>query len=138
VSGTKALSEGTQKLAQSVPALKEGMGQLVSGADALTGNSAALKEGAAKLTNGAGQLNDGIGKLDGGAHALNDGLKEFDKKAVKKIADAYHGDVKDLSERIKAVISAGEDYRTFAGAADDMEATTKFIIRTDGIQVEEE
>ncbi len=138
VSGTKALSDGTQQLAQSVPALKDGIGQLVSGANELTGNNAALKDGVAKLSNGAGQISDGVGKLDRGAHQLHDGIREFDEKAVKKIADAYRGDVKDLAERIKAVMRAGEEYRTFAGAAEDMDATTKFIIRTDGIRGEEE
>ncbi|MDE7310263.1 MAG: hypothetical protein K2N87_01340 [Eubacterium sp.] len=138
VSGTKALSEGTQQLAQSIPALKEGIGQLVAGADELTGNNAALKDGVAKLSDGAGQITDGVGKLDSGAHELSDGLKEFDKKAVKKIADAYHGDVKELTDRIQAIMRAGEEYRTFGGAAEDMDATTKFIIRTDSIKAEEE
>lgn len=138
VSGTKALSEGTQQLAQSVPVLKDGIGQLVAGADELTGNNAALKDGVAKLSDGAGQISDGVGKLDSGAHELKDGLKEFDKKAVKKIVDAYHGDVKELTERIKAIMRAGEDYRTFSGAPDNMDATTKFIFRTDSIKAEEE
>lgn len=138
VSGTKALSEGTQQLAQNVPVLKDGIGQLVAGADELTGNNAALKDGVAKLSDGAGQISDGVGKLDSGAHELKDGLKEFDKKAVKKIVDAYHGDVKELTERIKAIMRAGEDYRTFSGAPDNMDATTKFIFRTDSIKAEEE
>ncbi len=134
VSGSRALSEGTQQLAERVPALKDGIGQLMSGADQLTGNDAALKNGVAKLSDGAGEIRDGVGKLDRGAHELSDGLKEFDKKAVKKIVDAYHGDVKELTERIQEIIRAGEDYRTFAGAPEDMEATTKFIIRTDSIK----
>lgn len=138
VSGTKALSEGTQQLADSVPALKNGIGQLVSGAEELTGNNAALKDGAAKLADGAGQISDGVGKLDNGAHELNDGLKEFDKKAVKKIVDAYNGDVKELTERIKEIVRAGEEYRTFSGAAENMDATTKFIMRTDSIKVKED
>lgn len=138
VSGTKALSEGTKQLADSVPALKNGINQLVSGANELTGNNAALKDGVAKLSDGAGQISDGVVKLDDGAHELHDGLKEFDKKAVKKIMDAYHGDVKNLAERIKEIMRAGEDYRTLCGAPDNMDATTKFIIRTDSIKAEDE
>lgn len=134
VSGTAALCEGTQQLAQRVPVLKEGISQLVSGADQLTGNDAALKNGVAKLSDGAGQISEGVGKLDLGAHELRDGLTEFDKKAVKKIVDAYHGDVKELTERIREIVRAGEDYRTFSGAPEDMEATTKFIIRTDSVK----
>jgi len=138
VSGTKALSEGTQQLAESVPALKNGIGQLVSGANELTGNNAALKDGAAKLSDGAGQISDGVVKLDDGAHELRDGLKEFDKKAVKKIVDAYNGDVKELTQRFKEIVRAGEDYRTFSGAPENMDATTKFIIRTDSIKAKED
>ncbi len=136
VSGTKALSEGTQQLAEKVPTLKNGIGQLVSGADELTGNNAALKSGVTKLSDGAGQISDGAGKLGSGAHELRDGLNEFDKKAVQKMLDAYNGDVKELTERIKEIVRAGEDYRTFGGASKNMDATTKFIIRTDGIKTE--
>ncbi len=134
VSGTKALSEGTQQLASSVPALKDGIGQLLNGANELAGNNASLKDGAAKLADGAVQISDGVVRLDDGAHELNDGLAEFDKKAIQKMADAYHGDVKDLTERIRAAAQAGENYRTLCGAADDMEAVTKFVIRTDAVK----
>lgn len=136
VSGTKALSEGTQQLASSVPELKNGIGQLLNGAQELAGNNASLKDGAAKLADGAVQISDGVGKLNDGAHELNDGLEEFDKKAIQKMADAYHGDVKELTERMKAVAKAGEDYGTLCGAADDMDAVTKFIIRTDAVKVQ--
>lgn len=138
VSGTKALSEGTRQLAESVPALKNGIGQLVSGADELTGNNTTLTDGVAKLSDGAGKISDGAGRLGDGAHELSDGLKEFDKKAVKKMVDAYNGDVKELTERVKEIVKAGENYRTFSGAPDGMDATTKFIFRTDGIRAKEE
>ena len=136
VSGAQALSEGTQQLAERVPELQNGIAQLVSGADQLTGNDTALKNGVAQLSDGAGQIRDGIGALDRGAHELHDGLKEFDKKAVKKIVDAYHGDVKELTERMREIVRAGEEYQTFSGAPKDLEATTKFIIRTDSIKKE--
>lgn len=152
VSGTKALSEGTQQLASSVPALKDGIGQLLNGAHELTGNNASLKDGVAKLADGAVQISDGatkladgavqisdgVVKLDDGAHELSDGLEEFDKKAIQKMADAYHGDVKDLTERMKAIAKAGEDYGTLCGAAAEMDAATKFIIRTDAVKLKEE
>ena len=106
----------------------------MAGADELTGNNAALKDGVAKLSDGAGQISDGAGKLGDGAHELSDGLDEFDKKAVKKMVDAYNGDVKELAERLKEIMRAGEDYRTFSGASEHMDATTKFIFRTDGVK----
>lgn len=138
VSGTQALSAGTQQLADSVPALKNGISQLLGGAQELAGSNGALKDGVSKLADGTTQIRDGVVKLDDGAHELSDGLDEFDEKAVSKIAEAYHGDIKDLVERLKAVAKAGEDYGTLCGAADDVSAATKFIFRTDAIKADEE
>lgn len=136
VSGAKALSAGTQQLADNVPALKNGINQLLDGANTLVSNNAALKDGVSKLSDGTTKISDGVVKLDDGAHELSDGLEEFDKKAISKLVDAYQGDVKDLVERIKAVLQAGEDYGTFCGAADGVDASTKFIFRTDAVKAE--
>lgn len=152
VSGTAALSDGTQQLADNIPALKSGIGQLQSGANELVSNNAALKDGISKLGDGAVKISDGVAKLDDGAakisdgvvklndgaHDLSDGLDEFDKKAISKLTDAYNGDVKDLVERIKAMIQAGEDYGTFCGAPDGMDTTSKFIFRTDAVKLEDD
>lgn len=138
VSGMQALSAGTQQLADSVPALKDGIAQLQNGANELVTNNGALKDGVSKLADGTSQISDGARKLKDGAKELSDGLEEFDEKAISKVVDAYNGDVKDLMERVKAIVRAGEDYRTFCGAADSVEATTKFIFRTDAIKAGQE
>lgn len=138
VTGSKALSDGTQQLANSIPTLKNGISQLLNGANELNGNNGALKDGVAKLADGTVQIADGVVKLDDGAHKLSDGLTEFDEKAISKLVDAYHGDLKQLVERMKEIVRAGEDYRTFSGASKDVSATTKFIFRTDGIKVKED
>lgn len=152
VSGTAALSSGTQQLADNVPALKSGIGKLQTGADKLVSNNAALldgvsrlddgaakiSDGVSKLNDGATKISDGVTKLDDGAHDLSEGLNEFDKKAISKLTDAYNGDVKDLVERIKAIIQAGEDYGTFSGASHGVETTSKFIFRTDAVKLEDD
>ena len=138
VSGAQALSAGTQQLADRVPALKNGIGQLLSGARELAGSNGALKDGVSKLADGTTQIRDGVVKLDDGAHELSDGLVEFDEKAVSKMAEAYHGDVKDLIERLKAAAEAGEDYGTLCGAAEGVSATTKFVFRTEAVKADEE
>lgn len=135
VSGTKALSEGTKQLAESIPAMRSGIGQLLNGADELAGNNASLKEGAAKLKDGAVQISSGVGKLSNGAQELNDGLDEFDRKAIQKMADAYHGDIKELSQRLSAIAQAGESYGTLCGALDEADAVTKLVMRTDAIKL---
>ncbi len=135
VSGTKALSEGTKQLAESIPAMRSGIGQLLNGADELAGNNASLKEGAAKLKDGAVQISSGVGKLSNGAQELRDGLDEFDRKAIQKMADAYHGDIKELSQRLSAIAQAGESYGTLCGALDEADAVTKLVMRTDAIKL---
>lgn len=134
VSGSRALSEGTQQLADSVPALQSGISRLLEGANTLADKNTALKDGAAKLADGTVQLADGVVKLDDGAHKLSEGLEAFDEKAISKLVDAYRGDVKELVERMKEIVHAAEEYRTFSGAADDTSATTKFIFRTDAVK----
>lgn len=137
VSGMEALSAGTQKLAGSMPALKNGIGQLVNGAEQLSGNNAALKDGAAKLADGTVKIRDGVVNLGNGAHKLSDGLAEFDEKAISKMAKAYHGDVKELAGRLEEAARAGEGYHTFSGALEGVDATTKFIFRTEAVKAEE-
>ncbi len=152
VSGTAALSAGAQQLADSMPALKSGIGKLQAGADELVSNNAALKDGVSKLgdgaekihdgvtklDNGAAKISDGVTKLNDGAHELSDGLNEFDEKAISKLTDAYNGDVKALTERIQAIIRAGEDYGTFSGAKEGVKTTSKLIFRTDAVKPAED
>ena len=138
VSGTKALSEGTKQLAESIPAMRSGIGQLLNGADELAGNNASLKEGAAKLKDGAVQISSGVGKLSNGAQQLSDGLDEFDRKAIQKMADAYNGDIKELTQRLSAIAQAGESYGTLCGALDEADAVTKLVMRTDAIKLPKE
>ncbi len=137
VTGAKALSQGTQQLEDNLPSLKNGIGQLLTGAKELVSNNAALKDGVIQLSDGTGKITDGVVKLNDGAKELSNGLRKFDKQAISKITDAYNGDIKDLTERIKAVIQAGDDYGTFCGAADGVQATTKFIFRTDSVTTKE-
>lgn len=134
VTGSKALSDGTQQLADSIPAFKDGIGQLQNGADELAGNNESLKNGVSQLADGTAQISSGVGKLTDGALELKDGLAEFDREAIAKLVDAYHGDVKELTERMKQIVQAGEDYGTFCGAAEGTDATTKFIFRTDAVK----
>jgi len=133
VTGSKALSDGTQQLADSIPALKDGIGQLQNGADELAGNNESLRNGVSQLADGTAQISSGVGKLTDGALELKDGLAEFDREAIAKLVDAYHGDVKELAERMKQIVQAGEDYGTLCGAAEGTDATTKFIFRTDAV-----
>ncbi len=153
--GIEKLYGGTVQLDQGLGKLKDGSTELRKGADTLTDNNKAIVDGATKLCDGTSELNDGAGKLDDGAGELNDGVgklfdgvgqlddgvKElvdgvvkFDEEGIKKIYEAFDGDLSDFSDRLSAIEKAGENYSTFGGASEDIDSSVKFIIKTDGIK----
>lgn len=137
VSGTSALSEGISTLAANVPELVSGVSQLATGANTLVANNDQLKNGAFDLSDGANKIAEGVGQLDDGADELYRGVVKFNEEGISKLVDAFHGDAKDLIDRIDAVVQAGENYTTFTGLAKDQVGSVKFIIKTDAVKVSE-
>lgn len=129
VSGANALAQGTSTLAGSIPALKNGISQLVSGANALASGAGQLKDGAVTLADGASQVADGAG-------TLNESLVTLNNEAIKKMINAYNGDVKDSVERLQAAMEAATEYDSFGGKSDNTAGVTKFIIKTAAIAAE--
>lgn len=146
--GIEPLAVGMQSLNNSVPELMKGIQTLNNGAATLNDNSATLKSsvntlnskgselnaGVATLDNNSGTLNDGAAKLNDGAKKLSDGMIQFDEEGIQKLSDAYHGDVKELLDRVDQVLDAGASYHTFSGLKDDMSGSVKFVIRTEAIE----
>ncbi len=138
VSGMEALSQGTQTMSDSMPALTDGIGKLTTGAAQLVANNSALVDGASKLSGATAQVEEGINKLDDGSKELMDGMVQFDEEGIQKLTEAYDGDVKEMLNRLKAVVNAGKDYQTFTKVADGVKGSVKFIFRTDAVKTEEE
>ncbi len=113
VSGAAALSKGTQTLADQVPVLTDGI---------------------TKLNDATGQIVDGVDELQDGSHKLADGMVEFDEDGISKIVNSYNKDLKPLTDRLQAVLDAGEDYQTFTGLADNVNGSVKFIYRMDAVK----
>lgn len=132
--GTKELQSGSYELKDGTQKLKDGAGELADGAKELTDNSGALVDGADELADGTLQVVDGVDELYDGAGKLLDGMLEFDEEGIQKIADAYNGDVKALTDRVKAISDAGSSYDNFCGKADDTKSSVKFIIRTEPVK----
>lgn len=116
VSGAKALSKGTQTLADQIPALTAGI---------------------TALNDATGQLVDGVGELNSGSHELADGMVEFDEEGISKIVNSYNGDIKPLTNRLQAVLDAGEDYQSFSGVADGVSGSVKFVYKLDAVKASE-
>ena len=61
-------------------------------------------------------------------------MVEFDEDGISKIVNSYNKDLKPLTDRLQAVLDAGEDYQTFTGLADNVNGSVKFIYRMDAVK----
>ena len=136
VTGMKALADGTQTLYNSVPTLTSGIKQLVDGSNTLVANNAQLNSGASQLADGTNQIVSGVDQLttgsktlSEGAHTLADGMVQFNDEGINKILDAYNGDLKPFTDKLQAVIDAGEEYQTYSAIADGQTGSVKFIYK---------
>ena len=136
VTGMKALADGTQTLYNSVPTLTSGIKQLVDGSNTLVVNNAQLNSGASQLADGTNQIVSGVDQLttgsktlSEGAHTLADGMVQFNEEGINKILDAYNGDLKPFTDKLQAVIDAGEEYQTYSAIADGQTGSVKFIYK---------
>lgn len=134
--GASQLSAGTQSLMNSVPALTSGIKQLVDGSNTLVANNAQLNSGASQLADGTNQIVSGVDQLTtgsktlaDGAHTLADGMVQFNEEGINKILDAYNGDLKPFTDKLQAVIDAGEEYQTYSAIADGQTGSVKFIYK---------
>lgn len=134
--GASQLSAGTQSLMNSVPTLTSGIKQLVDGSNTLVANNTQLNSGASQLADGTNQIVSGVDQLTtgsktlaDGAHTLADGMVQFNEEGINKILDAYNGDLKPFTDKLQAVIDAGEEYQTYSAIADGQTGSVKFIYK---------
>ena len=140
--GASQLSAGTQSLMNSVPTLTSGIKQLVDGSNTLVANNTQLNSGASQLADGTNQIVSGVDQLttgsktlSEGAHTLADGMVQFNEEGINKILDAYNGDLKPFTDKLQAVIDAGEEYQTYSAIADGQTGSVKFIYKLASIDV---
>lgn len=100
--------------------------------------SSTLTEGIKALNDATVKIVSGVDKLDDGSHTLADGMVEFDEKGISKIANSYNGDIKPLTDKLQAMLDAGEDYQTFTKVADGVNGSVKFIYKQDAIKGDSE
>lgn len=139
--GAKALSDGVQTLFIAVNTqLQPGLHQLYEGGvllsdsmDILYSGTQTAVSGSAQIITGTSQVSEGIDKLAAGAKTLNEGIGTFKEEGVDKIADALNGDIKTVTDRIKASVYAAKDYHVYSLADENKTASVKFIYRTEEI-----
>ena len=140
-----------KQLSDSLPALKKGVSDLKTGANTLNAGIKntllpgvkALYDGASLLNGNSNKLLDGTNQLDSGALSLkngslelSNGLVKFNEEGIQKLSNAFNGELKDFTNRIKAVDAASKEYKSFSGADDKMSSSVKFLIETKGINAD--
>ena len=126
----------TGSLATGISELTTGAQSLSDGASTLTANNDKLNAGMTSLKSATDLLVSGVGQLDEGSNTLADGMSQFDEEAIDKIADTYNGDVKNLLDRVDAVLAAGDEYNTFTKTADGVKSNVKFVWETASIKAD--
>ena len=125
-SATSQLTSGANTLSANSSALNSGAGQLASGTQQ-------LMSGTTTLSSGSAQVKSGIKSLADGAKKLSDGTKEFDEDGIQKLSDIVDDDLQDILDRLDAICSDDNAYRSFSGKQDDMDGNVKFVIETAAI-----
>lgn len=88
--------------------------------------SQSLKDAVSKLSDGMAQLLDG-------ARAMLDGLEMFSDEAVDKLDRLVSEDLEQLLERVRELIRTAQASRNYSGIADGVDASVRYIWRTDAI-----
>ncbi len=138
VSGMNELNKAVKQMAQKMPTLSSGIDQLYNGSQTLVSNNGTINDGLSRLVDGKNTMADGVTKLASGSRELADGVIEFNEEGIEKLLDSYNGDVKELVDRIQAIMDAGCEYESFGGKAEDTVSSVKFIIKTDAIKADKE
>lgn len=134
--GINTVKGGADTLGNGTAELKDGTLKLVEGTKTLNDGAGTLADGVKTLYDGAVTLEDGVFALSDGCIALKDGLFQFDEEGISKLTELADGDSKEVLDRLKAVVDAGKEYKTFTSLSDGMDGSVKFIIKTDGVKAE--
>ena len=120
--------DGIKAFRDGLTAYTAGVGQAADGAIVLAGGASELHDGVNALNDGASELAGGAKTLNDGAVQLKDGLVKFDTDAVQKLTGYLDGDIREILDRVKAVVDMH-----YAGYQDETTDLTLFIIRAEGI-----
>ena len=132
--GANKLADGANKLSDGTVELNDGAGQLNSGAKELLQGAGDLNDGAKELNDGAKQLDDGVVTLEDGMQQLLDGVVRLDEEGIKRLYEAFDGDLSDFADRMSAIQEAGKSYNSFGGSSEEENSSVKFIFKTDSVK----
>lgn len=148
VSNNKKLADGANTLIKNTSTIKKNSKKLTSNSGTLRDGIKTMANGTGKLVSGVtklvsktGDVSDALGKLADGADTLADGMSEFRRDGVNKLT----GTVDDLLDsgsglhsRLKKIVNASAQYKSFSGIPEGMDGSVKFIMSTSAVTAEEE
>ncbi len=132
--GLQSYTAGVAQAQAGAGELNSGIGTVKDGADSLSAGAGQLYDGILTMKNSTPALIDGVTRLRDGAMELSGGLREFNEKGVRKLVDAFGGDLGGLMDRLDAVKAVSERYNSFSGIGDDMDGQVKFVWRTQPVR----
>lgn len=140
---TQTVAGAAAALAAGTAGVKQGMDTLRAGADQLAAGTAELNNGASSLSAGLSTLSassktvkDAIGQFRTGAGSLNEGAGQL-QAGLDTCVEQVGGRLKDLagdgalSETLTALEEQAAEYTSYTGSADGVQASVKFIMKTD-------
>lgn len=134
IKNTGKIKKNSKKLASKSNALRDGIKTMADG----TGK---LVDGVTKLVSKTGDVSDALGKLADGADTLADGMSEFRRDGVNKLTgtvDDIVGSGSSLHSRLKKIVNASAQYKSFSGIPKNMDGSVKFIMSTSAVTSEED
>ncbi len=125
-SNMQILSSGSQML-------QDGFFQYASAVSQLAEGAAQLKQGASALTTAGTAISGGFSTITEAGDSLADGMKTFDEEGIQSLSRLTGDDLTRLIQRLKALKEADRTYDNFAGLAEGMTGSVRFLIETDEI-----
>ena len=122
----QSLIGGTNALEQGSASLEGGLGQLEGKASEMAYGFSLVSDGADQLAASSEELAQGAGSAAQGSSQLTQGLGEFNCQGISKIVELIDVKLLGTSERMKAVVQAGNDF--------DSTGNKKFVFETDAIE----
>ena len=149
--GSSQLSDGLNRLSGGMDTLsaalkdtlRPGVSKLYDGGllfkssiEKLYAGTKQAADGAGQLNSGTDQVSDGIRQLYDGSVKLDDGMGQFKAEAVDRLKDFVDHNLKELTDRAKAMIQAADGYRIYSDVAEGKSSTVKFIYETEAVKPE--
>lgn len=120
--GVGSAANGAAQLSNGAASLSEGLGTLSEGA-------ASLNEGLGTLSNGLTSLNEGLVELRDGSLALADGIAQLNDELVSVLLDFVDNDAATLSDSLRAIAKASEEYKSVNGLNGAEDGAVKYIYK---------